>query len=190
MRGDRGLGVARSADVGSIPAYAGEPASIVPPPFGSGVYPRVCGGTPPNPASARAARRLSPRMRGNPRRRFLQPGVLPSIPAYAGEPLRRSIAATLRRVYPRVCGGTPTKLVTNHSNIRLSPRMRGNREAQRGSDAVETSIPAYAGEPSSSSSSSSSSGVYPRVCGGTDGANPRVTRTSRLSPRMRGNLAV
>ena len=71
---------------GSIPAYAGEPfgGSL----FGLalGVYPRVCGGTPPPPVPTSNPQGLSPRMRGNRYRLRGWSAHRGSIPAYAGEP--------------------------------------------------------------------------------------------------------
>ena len=130
---------------------------------------------------------LSPRMRGNRERGGVPSSAAGSIPAYAGEPSRAIWALTMRTVYPRVCGGTGAAFPLAGRELGLSPRMRGNPEERRTVDLLGGSIPAYAGEPSSSSVSSSGSGVYPRVCGGT--CLPSLTRRRRqgLSPRMRGN---
>ena len=90
------------AVIGSIPACAGEPVGIV---------------------VDRTSQGLSPRVRGNRRGQRLPSGASGSIPACAGEPLTRfnrpglsprvrgnpSVTnRLLRRVYPRVCGGTPS----------------------------------------------------------------------------------
>ncbi len=73
----------------SIPACAGEPH----PPGGIGiaesVYPRVCGGTFPKTRGRPGRKGLSPRVRGNRRRRQEGRGSWRSIPACAGEPRRR-----------------------------------------------------------------------------------------------------
>ena len=97
----------------SIPAYAGEPRSVNSGSSAGGVYPRVCGGTTQSPAQKQSPTGLSPRMRGNPPRmrgnhslRLLLRAVLPSIPAYAGEPGNGLPLRTGTAVYPRVCGGT------------------------------------------------------------------------------------
>ena len=111
------------------------------------VYPRVCGGT-----------------------GTVHPGVVPestrSIPACAGEPYRVS-ASEPRTVYPRVCGGT--WLASRHTStcIGLSPRVRGNHEAEEYLRSRHGSIPACAGEPPSGWGWALSATVYPRVCGGT-----------------------
>ena len=70
---------------GSIPACAGEPGTPAPRRLGSGVYPRVCGGTVVADHEALLDEGLSPRVRGN---RPSGPGDgfdLGSIPACAGE---------------------------------------------------------------------------------------------------------
>ena len=52
-------------------------------------------------------------------------------------------------VYPRVCGGTLPILGREDVDQGLSPRVRGNRCAQEGSENGRRSIPACAGEPQS-----------------------------------------
>ena len=106
VRGNRNRRLAAGRGAGSIPACAGEPPAHHLHGRGHRVYPRVCGGTvlPCNVDPLRAG--LSPRVRGN------RPPLRPlcarrgSIPACAGEPRRASAAASTKRVYPRVCGGT------------------------------------------------------------------------------------
>ena len=137
--------------VGSIPACAGEPASMRTISLPDGVYPRVCGGTPAKiPPTTRAAG-LSPRVRGN--QSDLDCPEIPrgSIPACAGEPESARPSTARKEVYPRVCGGTPRTRGSMHCGSGLSPRVRGNRlnvERLRGR---ARSIPACAGEPRSRS---------------------------------------
>ena len=110
-----------------------------------------------------------------------------SIPAYAGEPWAERDAERMRRVYPRVCGGTGSGAKAIIKSDGLSPRMRGNhRYATRGKQSGG-SIPAYAGEPSGVRQMRVRLRVYPRVCGGTPDYRALVIRKSGLSPRMRGN---
>ena len=52
-----------------------------------------------------------------------------------------------RRVYPRVCGGTPGGGCDVYDVIGLSPRVRGNHKTPKGLTAEQRSIPACAGEP-------------------------------------------
>ena len=90
-------------------------------------------------------------------------------------------------VYPRVCGGTLRRRTVRGDGAGLSPRVRGNQEA----DAIRCydgrSIPACAGEPLITPRKFFVPRVYPRVCGGT--VPPPVVRLLRpgLSPRVRGN---
>ena len=120
---------------------------------------------------------------------------------------------TLKRVYPRVCGGTPRRAprtgiakglsprVRGNPELGifqvfictsgLSPRVRGNPSSSGWSGAKIGSIPACAGEPPSGPGAVPVSRVYPRVCGGTELGPLRRWRSLLLglSPRVRGNLA-
>ena len=69
----------------------------------------------------------------------------------------------------------------------LSPRVRGNLEPDPPRLRFRGSIPACAGEPNSPDRSAGTARVYPRVCGGTAFRGVEMTRTSGLSPRVRGN---
>ena len=152
------------------------------------VYPRVCGGTPWVKLPRLGASGLSPRVRGN----RPGPGLLlrrtRSIPACAGEPGPKVSAAVWPGVYPRVCGGTMPALSVSSRVKGLSPRVRGNLHA--GDDAPDRlgSIPACAGEPGPSRATWGRTGVYPRVCGGTDPSGKQESPNQGLSPRVRGNL--
>ena len=90
----------------SIPACAGEPPGMLRQGAFLVVYPRVCGGTGGRHARRRAARGLSPRVRGN-RQHIKQTTCCQgSIPACAGEPNAFAVSDCDFGVYPRVCGGT------------------------------------------------------------------------------------
>ena len=110
-----------------------------------------------------------------------------SIPAYAGEPQPAPDPGTEDEVYPRVCGGTLSALLTCPAWSGLSPRMRGNPYTIPDSGVGSGSIPAYAGEPKAPRPPAGRSGVYPRVCGGTEPGKPGLCFINGLSPRMRGN---
>ena len=71
---------------GSIPAWAGEPASIIWTGDDGTVYPRVGGGTFFRGIGSHATQGLSPRGRGNPILNLVLMFVPGSIPAWAGEP--------------------------------------------------------------------------------------------------------
>ena len=94
-------------EIRSIPACAGEPRQIS--------------------LTHLGADGLSPRVRGN--RLDSMPPTLStwSIPACAGEPRQARCPAGGGRVYPRVCGGTETKMERGTMQGGLSPRVRGNR---------------------------------------------------------------
>ena len=171
----------------SIPAYAGEPRNRMPAAAAARVYPRVCGGTRADIARRKAARGLSPRMRGNPLAPVMMTAPVRSIPAYAGEPQSGPPQAQGRRVYPRVCGGTHPAAATRAAIPGLSPRMRGNPGLCYRSLPPARSIPAYAGEPDSPCLCRPALAVYPRVCGGTGSLQSMQVPISGLSPRMRGN---
>ena len=158
-----------------------------------GVYPRVCGGTPPcGPRSSTVTTvGLSPRVRGN--------LTSASVSVAAGT-----------TVYPRVCGGTFSIPAMGLSTQGLSARVRGNRCAESERRAYLGSIPACAGEPitllkrffdhliwglsprvrgnqPTLSATWRRPEVYPRVCGGTI-PSPCARRSNHgLSPRVRGN---
>ena len=151
----------------SIPAYAGEPPESSDRRCPKGVYPRVCGGTEDRAALEAFRKGLSPRMRGNRRRRALSDMGIGSIPAYAGEPRRRNCRPPDGPVYPRVCGGTHDCYAATAPVPGLSPRMRGNPQVAARLHNLRWSIPAYAGEPRIDTGCAWTAAVYPRVCGGT-----------------------
>ena len=110
----------------SIPAWAGEPR-----PAGAGswhgqVYPRVGGGTTVRRPTIRLRMGLSPRGRGNLLLADFHEGIVGSIPAWAGEPIRIASGAPFCRVYPRVGGGTGPPFRFTSGSAGLSPRGRGN----------------------------------------------------------------
>ena len=187
MRGNQVIQQQSRHTVGSIPAYAGEPAFCWLTSETSEVYPRVCGGTHLDCAAHLAGQGLSPRMRGN--RSVGLPSAVHwwSIPAYAGEPAPSAHRPRSRWVYPRVCGGTPGDFAEQLVENGLSPRMRGNPRLLLPPALFSGSIPAYAGEPLTFPYVCKMGWVYPRVCGGTGRVFEEIIRQSGLSPRMRGN---
>ena len=187
MRGNQCEITVERADVGSIPACAGEPIAAVFQKGLIGVYPRVCGGTPASPDHPFEAKGLSPRVRGNLCRCRRVGCLRRSIPACAGEPARRSIRCLPGKVYPRVCGGTHPSLFDLLTDPGLSPRVRGNPLFSRLRAGRRGSIPACAGEPSADAPTRPAPAVYPRVCGGTFPDERGRGFQKGLSPRVRGN---
>ena len=207
MRGNRNRHRSRACSRRSIPASAGEPPFGTPPCPPRRVYPRECGGTrgdcavcPPEPGLSPRVRGtaseqivtpgvagLSPRVRGNQPHRGRRHRHRGSIPASAGEPLRPCPTAGARSVYPRECGGTnPIGAVVTVIGG-LSPRVRGNRVADRVLGPAPGSIPASAGEPAYAQGVRNWRKVYPRECGGTMTTSRHRYSASGLSPRVRGN---
>ena len=116
---------------GLSPRVRGEPGSSLLDEGAGGVYPRVCGGTGLIRPKTGLARGLSPRVRGNLHHHnedLLEHG---SIPACAGEPGPPSACPPRCRVYPRVCGGTPSYPVPMRVVRGLSPRVRGNQTTRK-----------------------------------------------------------
>ena len=171
----------------SIPACAGEPNMNPCGTSSARVYPRVCGGTSSTIAVNRIVAGLSPRVRGNQYDANGKLNFIGSIPACAGEPVLGIAPIFIKRVYPRVCGGTVTKSRYTGSVRGLSPRVRGNPMQLLSHAHIDWSIPACAGEPLSISLSVSRIGVYPRVCGGTRISMMPARPLPGLSPRVRGN---
>ena len=151
------------------------------------VYPRVCGGTRRASARVNTPPGLSPRVRGNPRGTAPGERVARSIPACAGEPELCFTGRRIRRVYPRVCGGTPLHLARQRAQSGLSPRVRGNLGLDANGVDWVRSIPACAGEPHTPAARREVPSVYPRVCGGTGHAEDSPVFLPGLSPRVRGN---
>ena len=126
VRGNLGHPAGDEVAVGSIPACAGEPPTSACHWTSDRVYPRVCGGTdliigvPGHPEG------LSPRVRGNPEATISYNPAPRSIPACAGEPTSIFVPLSCREVYPRVCGGTPSRAPLAAPGSGLSPRVRGN----------------------------------------------------------------
>ena len=171
----------------SIPACAGEPSRNCRSALRWMVYPRVCGGTRRAYGQTTVGAGLSPRVRGNPPLPRPRLRLLRSIPACAGEPKWSKDAEYQEAVYPRVCGGTRSVPRLRSEDEGLSPRVRGNRPRHGPPQWSPGSIPACAGEPTTSWAPSVESWVYPRVCGGTSIAWVNPVTEAGLSPRVRGN---
>ena len=110
---------------GSIPACAGEARPAAAAPTAARVYPRVCGGSARLNASAAEDTGLSPRVRGKRRGGRIPSIERRSIPACAGEAVRRGRVAAMVEVYPRVCGGSLSRSERCPLRTGLSPRVRG-----------------------------------------------------------------
>ncbi len=190
VRGNRSCSAPLASGRGSIPACAGEPEGENDPVGIHRVYPRVCGGTRFSHAIDPLSKGLSPRVRGNRPYRVSSSPVRRSIPACAGEPLISGTKVPVRKVYPRVCGGTTWIQRPNSEMTGLSPRVRGNLVNLTTRSDMLRSIPACAGEPALEPPTRRNPRVYPRVCGGTMHLRHQASSRKGLSPRVRGNLAM
>ena len=147
----------------------------------------MCGGTFQPVNQPAVIRGLSPRVRGNHNAANCYHVWVRSIPACAGEPVAGCFLLLHPWVYPRVCGGTVTPEARQAIVAGLSPRVRGNRRTIIFRHSLFRSIPACAGEPSSSGPTTTTPAVYPRVCGGTEDGSGLRSDSRGLSPRVRGN---
>ncbi len=137
----------RGRDQGSIPARAGEPTSRRSIHLVLRVYPRTCGGASVCAAPPGLPLGLSPHVRGS-LWRYRQPRLIGgSIPARAGEPALHVFSLSMRRVYPRTCGGAASLDLSCALMAGLSPHVRGSLVQEMISGAISGSIPARAGEP-------------------------------------------
>ena len=186
-RGSRRVLVLRLADVGSIPAWAGEPEPgdrVLGP---RRVYPRVGGGAWSMLFVMISPAGLSPRGRGSQvgRVRDARPGG--SIPAWAGEPIVNGITGLPTGVYPRVGGGAGQDWWSEADQRGLSPRGRGSHSVTRTNAPSSGSIPAWAGEPHEGQAGVGKRTVYPRVGGGACERLGVEALVMGLSPRGRGS---
>ncbi len=147
----------------------------------------MCGGISPKAQVARPFIGLSPRVRGNQQQPVGTAARHRSIPACAGESAHCAAVPSVRRVYPRVCGGIIRTLSGLNVHFGLSPRVRGNPRKSAAPCSAIGSIPACAGESVSAASAASMLAVYPRVCGGIGRCEDCRKRRRGLSPRVRGN---
>ena len=189
VRGKPALAICRCAAPRSIPACAGEARRAPPRPGTQRVYPRVCGGSAAISVIAISPSGLSPRVRGKPLLLSVALGLARSIPACAGEAATRGGWPKSGRVYPRVCGGSyPAAGSLLHAQG-LSPRVRGKRRRFCVTSGAAGSIPACAGEATQRARGGGLAGVYPRVCGGSNGSLAVRDELAGLSPRVRGKRA-
>ena len=186
-RGNHGPRPLVLSSVGSIPAWAGKPATGCRRPQRLRVHPRVGGETTVANFTGAGTSGPSPRGRGNRADCDGRCGRAGSIPAWAGKPRSRPSQAPSLRVHPRVGGETTCRRRRRSSTSGPSPRGRGNHQTGRAKNAAIGSIPAWAGKPSSALPLTGYTQVHPRVGGET----PRSLRAKASrrgpSPRGRGN---
>ncbi len=171
----------------SIPARAGEPSPSRVTEPGTTVDPRACGGAADFITHCRKMPGRSPRVRGSRLRGRLSGGALGSIPARAGEPVRRQRELRSLEVDPRACGGAAKPTAGVLAEAGRSPRVRGSLDAISLDRPRMWSIPARAGEPGSAPSIAPIGEVDPRACGGAMSCAHASPAKLGRSPRVRGS---
>ena len=171
----------------SIPAGAGEPTKSIDLSEVMTVHPRGCGGAAETLRRRCHAEGPSPRVRGSRDRVDLFRDLNRSIPAGAGEPLRRPLRGSIEWVHPRGCGGAKLAPRTIRHVYGPSPRVRGSHLASLNPANAVGSIPAGAGEPSAQTLPRCIGWVHPRGCGGADALLEAVSAEQGPSPRVRGS---
>ncbi len=110
-----------------------------------------------------------------------------TLSASAGRPLQHHLARDTSGVHPRVCGEAVGGALRWTDDQGPSPRVRGSRRAHIPDVDIAGSIPACAGEASSSGAMRWATTVHPRVCGeALGGAHDKAAGTGP-SPRVRGS---
>ena len=171
---------------GTIPAWAGETRRRHRHHPAPRDHPRVGGGN--ALAELTHLTRTGPSPRGRGKRQLAGDVARPkgTIPAWAGETPGDHRFFGEVRDHPRVGGGNRSRAAPKPSRTGPSPRGRGKRRLNAGGDAVEGTIPAWAGETCAPVSPCRHCGDHPRVGGGNrlgprDGLAPEGP-----SPRGRG----
>ena len=170
----------------SIPACAGEAARPDRVRVRPTVDPRVRGGSSSSSTTAEPSSGRSPRARGKQEIALARCGEHGSIPACAGEAVRRRQRARPVPVDPRVRGGSEKTMTRDVFPHGRSPRARGKRHPCRHSRQPERSIPACAGEARNQRAEGKRTRVDPRVRGGSRVRCDRMAPATGRSPRARG----
>jgi hypothetical protein len=176
-----------AAELGPIPARAGEPGAPRACGCAFGAYPRSRGGTCLRSWSYRLARGLSPLARGNPSDANIVGVWCGPIPARAGEPASPLLFRCSFGAYPRSRGGTLAGMSKRSARTGLSPLARGNHYMLDSDDCIKGPIPARAGEPRLANLDAKRAGAYPRSRGGTSATDSSTNLQWGLSPLARGN---
>jgi len=171
----------------TIPAQAGEPAAHRTGASAVTDHPRAGGGTHSQTVHSGTSSGPSPRRRGNLSPMISVMSVMRTIPAQAGEPEPVGKVYFCSRDHPRAGGGTSSLHVLVNRIRGPSPRRRGNPVCLVSVIRILRTIPAQAGEPTSSSSRCASRRDHPRAGGGTPRHHPATQQRDGPSPRRRGN---
>ena len=172
----------------SIPAHAGQPRTLRCALWPPGVHPRSRGAAGEALMSFAAATGPSPLTRGSHARARRHPHQPGSIPAHAGQPVLPPTPCSRDRVHPRSRGAAGATAPLVSYVIGPSPLTRGSRHGARDRIAHDGSIPAHAGQPTSSALTCISSTVHPRSRGAAARRERLVSLYRGPSPLTRGSL--
>jgi len=128
----------------------------------------------------------SPRVRGRRHHRVVRSCAVGSIPARAGETMRRGESSAAEQVDPRACGGDAGFVGSQTPAEGRSPRVRGRPAGRHELIGSLGSIPARAGETGQYHRRFLALGVDPRACGGDAGFVGNQSAQEGRSPRVRG----
>ena len=174
------------ADMGIIPAYAGNTDMYARfSPF-AWDHPRICGEHVGQRLLAQAAGGSSPHMRGTPPWSPQTHGLEGIIPAYAGNTLTVTQKSLTVEDHPRICGEHAACSVVSFARGGSSPHMRGTLVWTAATFGRTGIIPAYAGNTLSWCEPPSSRRDHPRICGEHPSDENRVNAGAGSSPHMRG----
>ena len=186
MRGTRCLGRGLRAELGIIPACAGNTQGRIGVNVAVRDHPRVCGEHETNTAKGRRFKGSSPRVRGT----QVEGGMLVQpvgiIPACAGNTRCPAARRALSRDHPRVCGEHPSPSARGLRPSGSSPRVRGTLALHVQAGLALGIIPACAGNTWSWRTAPQSGRDHPRVCGEHQAEEYTPLLGEGSSPRVRG----
>ena len=186
-RGSRSRSPTASRASGSIPASAGEPLAEPDGVESVRVHPRERGGALDGHALGQCPAGPSPRARGSLAFELIGAIGDGSIPASAGEPRARASTSAARGVHPRERGGAAVSDIDIDAATGPSPRARGSRSRSPTASRASGSIPASAGEPTTTAARRGAPRVHPRERGGAVPRWPPGRSPEGPSPRARGS---
>ena len=146
-RGSQTIDPLGHMEYGSIPAHAGQPASMSGWKQRTWVHPRSRGAASPAPAASTIFMGPSPLTRGSPSRRQMRLNFYGSIPAHAGQPIPGCPTSADPWVHPRSRGAAGIDGHAHHVAKGPSPLTRGSLAMTKAPQAEIGSIPAHAGQP-------------------------------------------
>ena len=165
MRGTRAYDAGDGAQVGIIPAYAGNTRTMADSTVCGLDHPRICGEHHAFRHPCRCSLGSSPHMRGTLPSRTISSRGVGIIPAYAGNTRCASSGVRSSRDHPRICGEHFTCDSTVSDYVGSSPHMRGTPCCGEMSGHESGIIPAYAGNTRRAVCLCVFRGDHPRICG-------------------------